>query len=67
MPQPAIDEAARVAGLHDAQTKAERLFDEIAARGLIRAGVGERAVSDEIRDLANDMVGLTKQHCVLSG
>ncbi|WP_298446138.1 M24 family metallopeptidase [Gordonia sp. (in: high G+C Gram-positive bacteria)] len=54
------DEAARVAGLRDAQAKAERLFDEIAARGLIRAGIGERAVSDEIRDLANDMFGLTK-------
>lgn len=55
-----IDEAARIAALRDAQTKATELFDEISARGLVRPGASERAVSDEIRDLANDMYGFTK-------
>jgi len=39
---------------------AARLFDEVGTRGLVRAGIGERALSDEIRDLAKDMFGITK-------
>lgn len=56
----AAPESERVARLLDAQTKAEQLFDEIVARGMIRSGVGERELSDEIRDLANDMFGVTR-------
>ena len=55
-----IDEQARVAHLLDAQAKAAELFGEIEQRGLIRAGVGERRVSDEIRDLAAEMFGVTR-------
>ena len=53
-------EPVRVARLLDAQDKAARLFDEINQRQLVRAGISERALSDEIRDLANDMFGITK-------
>lgn len=54
------EEAQRVAGLVAAQEKAIRLFDEVEARGLVRPGVGEREVSDHIRDLANEMFGTTR-------
>jgi Xaa-Pro dipeptidase len=56
----AADENARVERLLDAQDKAGQLFDQIEHRGLIRAGVGERQLSDEIRDLAADMFGVTR-------
>lgn len=52
------DERAR--RLLDAQANAVALFDEVVARGIITAGQGERAVSDQIRDLANDMFGKTR-------
>lgn len=39
---------------------AAKLFDEVTERGLVRAGVGERALSDEIRDLAAAMFGITR-------
>lgn len=55
-----IDEATRVIRLLDAQDKAARLFDEVSDRALLRAGIGERALSDEIRDLAADMFGVTR-------
>ncbi|GFN01551.1 hypothetical protein Smic_01070 [Streptomyces microflavus] len=54
------DESRRAAGLVAAQEKAVALFDETAARGLVAPGVGEREVSDRIRDLANEMFGTTK-------
>jgi Xaa-Pro dipeptidase len=57
---PAADEKVRVARLLDAQDKAERLFDEIERRGMIRPGVGEQRLSDEIRDLAAEMLGVTR-------
>lgn len=53
-------EQQRVGSLLDAQTHAEELFDAVTTRGLIRSGVSERALSDEIRDLANEMFGITK-------
>ncbi|MFJ8309567.1 MULTISPECIES: M24 family metallopeptidase [unclassified Streptomyces] len=53
-------EDLRVAGLVAAQEKAVALFAEVAARGLVAPGVGEREASDRIRDLANDMFGTTK-------
>lgn len=58
--QHGADEAARAAGLIAAQDKAAALFAEIAARDLVTPGVGERAASDRIRDLANEMFGTTK-------
>jgi Xaa-Pro aminopeptidase len=57
---PHQDEAARAARLLDAQAKAADLFREIDDRGLIAAGEGERAVSDRVRDLANEMFGPTR-------
>lgn len=55
-----VDESLRVARLLDAQDKASRLFDEVAKRGLIRSGIGERALSNEIRTLAADLFGITR-------
>ena len=60
MSSPELDDRARVDSLLDAQTKAERLFDEVERRGMIRAGIGERALSDDIRDLAAEMFGVTR-------
>ncbi|WP_141207377.1 M24 family metallopeptidase [Streptomyces griseorubiginosus] len=54
------DEPTRAARLRDAQAKAERLFAEIEARGLIAPGAGEREVSDRVRDLANELFGTTR-------
>jgi Xaa-Pro aminopeptidase len=55
-----VSEDERVRRLLDAQVNAVALFNEVAARGLVAAGRGERAVSDQIRDLANEMFGTTK-------
>ncbi|TVL88743.1 M24 family metallopeptidase [Streptomyces sp. SAJ15] len=54
------EEARRVAGLVAAQEKAIALFAEVEARGLVAPGRGEREVSDDIRDLANEMFGTTR-------
>ena len=54
------DEDERAARLLDAQANAIALFDEVAARGLVAAGQGEQAVSDQVRDLANEMFGKTR-------
>jgi Xaa-Pro dipeptidase len=59
MTTPIADESVRALRLLDAQDKAAKLFDEIERGGLIRPGVGEAAVSDEIRDLAAEMLGVT--------
>ena len=56
----ATPEADRVAGLVDAQAKAMRLFAAIEDRGLVRAGVSEQQVSDEIRDLAASLLGVER-------
>jgi Xaa-Pro dipeptidase len=53
-------EKVRVGRLLDAQDKAAHLFDEIERRGMIRTGVAEKQLSDEIRDLAADMFGVTR-------
>ncbi|MFF4296980.1 M24 family metallopeptidase [Streptomyces vinaceus] len=55
-----MDEHLRALGLVEAQRKAERLFAEVEARGLVVPGAGEREVSDRVRDLANEMFGTTK-------
>jgi Xaa-Pro aminopeptidase len=56
----ADDEPTRAARLLDAQAKAALLFTEIKERGLVAPGEGERAVSDRVRDLANEMFGTTR-------
>jgi hypothetical protein len=53
-------EEERVGRLLDAQANAVSLFDEVGARGIIAAGRGEQAASDQIRDLANEMFGPTR-------
>ena len=54
------DEDERAARLLAAQANAIALFDEVAARGLVAAGRGEQEVSDQVRDLANEMFGKTR-------
>ena len=54
------DEDIRAERLLDAQDKAAALFAEIETRGIIRPGVTEVQVSDEIRDLAADMFGVER-------
>src|SRR5580658_3671535 len=50
----------RAVRLLDAQANAVALFDEVSARAIITAGQGEQEVSDQIRDLANEMFGKTR-------
>jgi Xaa-Pro dipeptidase len=52
-------EETRAAELHEAQSKAERLFNEIEARGLIRAGITESTLNADIYALAKEMYGIT--------
>jgi Xaa-Pro dipeptidase len=54
------EEAARTQALRDAEAKALQLFDEVIDRGLVAPGRAERALSDEIRDLAADMFGIRR-------
>ena len=53
-------EDERAGRLLGAQANAVALFDEVVARGVVAAGRSEQAVSDQIRDLANEMFGTTK-------
>lgn len=46
--------------LLDAEDKAGQLFDEIERRALIRPGLGEKELSDQIHDLAGEMFGVTR-------
>jgi Xaa-Pro aminopeptidase len=54
------DEAVRVKGLLDAQAKAVELFAAVEDSGLIAPGVLETVASNEIRDLAADMFGVSR-------
>ena len=54
------DEQARVTRLVDAEARASDLFDVVVDRGLLTPEVGERAVSDAIRDLAAEMFGVDR-------
>lgn len=56
----ATAEDFRVRRLLAAQANAITLFDEVVARDLIAAGESERAISDRIRDLADDLFGTTR-------
>jgi Xaa-Pro dipeptidase len=52
-------ENRRVTELREAQGKAEKLFRAIEANGLIRPGVTESAVNEDIYALAKEMYGIT--------
>jgi Xaa-Pro dipeptidase len=58
---PSVDalEQQRVTELLTAQHKAERLFHEVETRGLIRAGIPESRLNQEIYDLAKEMYGIS--------
>ncbi len=53
-------EQDRIASLVEAQNKAARLFHEVEARGLIRVGIMESELNQEIYDLAQKMFGVDK-------
>jgi Xaa-Pro aminopeptidase len=55
-----VDEAQRAERLLDAQSMARRLFDAIEETGLIRPGISERQATDEIRDLAAELLGVER-------
>jgi len=52
-------EARRVTELRDAQKKAEGLFSEIEARGLIQPGIQESDLNEKVFVLANELYGTT--------
>jgi len=52
-------EEVRAIELQEAQTKAERLFHEVEARGLIRPGIPEGELNSDIYSLAQEMYGIT--------
>ena len=58
---PSVDatEQKKVTELRIAQGKAKQLFHEVEARGLIRAGIAESQLNQEIYDLANEMFGIS--------
>ncbi len=52
-------EASRSEELLLAQTKAAKLFQQVEERGLIRPGITETSLNDEIYALAKEMYGIT--------
>jgi Xaa-Pro dipeptidase len=58
LPPDALKEQ-RVTELRIAQSKAERLFREIEQRGLIRPGLSESRLNEDIYKLAKEMYGIT--------
>ncbi|WP_299570000.1 M24 family metallopeptidase [uncultured Williamsia sp.] len=54
------DEDVRIARLVDAEARALELFDAVVARDILVPGVGERAASDAVRDLAADRFGVDR-------
>lgn len=54
-----VAEDQRASELLESQIKAEALFHEVDARGLIRAGITEQALNKEIYALAKEMYGIT--------
>ena len=51
---------ARGEGLLEAQSKAQRLFDEVEALGVIHPGALETRINEEIYSLAHKMYGVSK-------
>jgi Xaa-Pro aminopeptidase len=56
-----VPEPVRATRLRSAQATAIELFDQVIGLGLIRPGVRETALSNEIRELAHSLYG-TKRH-----
>jgi Xaa-Pro dipeptidase len=54
-----VREHERIRKLREAQKKAETLFHEVEAKALIRPGVAESVVNDDIYALAKEMYGIT--------
>jgi Xaa-Pro dipeptidase len=54
-----LTEEQRAAELLEAQSKAEALFHEVEARGLIRPGVSETTLNADIYALAKEMYGIS--------
>lgn len=52
-------EQQKVTELLSAQQKAERLFKEVETRGLVRSGITESRLNQEIYDLAKEMYGIS--------
>ncbi|MGB8389585.1 M24 family metallopeptidase [Mycobacterium sp.] len=55
-----VREDVRADRLLDAQEKAAQLFDEVERRAMIRPGVNEQQLSDDIHRLAAEMFGVTR-------
>jgi len=55
----AITDEQRAAELLEAQAKAEALFHEVEARGLIRPNITEKTLNEDIHALAEEMYGTT--------
>jgi Xaa-Pro aminopeptidase len=55
-----VDESGRTDSLRDAQAKAARLFEEVVDRGLIRPGRSESQISDDVRTVAAELLGVTQ-------
>ena len=53
-------EEAVAAGLLDAQEKAQALFDAVESQNLIRPGVAETKINDDIYALAEKMYGISR-------
>jgi peptidase M24-like protein len=52
-------EEQRITELRNAQSKAEQFFREVEARGLIRTGISESQVNEDIYELAKEMYGIS--------
>jgi Xaa-Pro aminopeptidase len=52
-------EQARIAALREAQQKAAALFHEVEARGLVRPGITESRLNQDVYDLAREMFGIS--------
>jgi Xaa-Pro dipeptidase len=57
---PVRTERDRISALREAEAKAVILFETAVERGLVVAGKTERQLSDEIRDLAAEVVGIER-------
>jgi Xaa-Pro dipeptidase len=53
-------ESVRIAGLLEAQNKAQKLFDEVAGKGIIHPGQWETEINEEIYLLARQLYGIDK-------
>ena len=54
-----VTEEQRASELLEAQTRAEALFHQVEARGLIRPGITEKGLNAEIYALAQELFGIT--------